>query len=82
MMETIDHLTRAGYSAPVCIGVHAVFAGEAYEGLKRAGAVDVVTCNTVPHASNAIDLVPTLIDGVRALVKAKDPVAAVEENTS
>jgi len=68
MMETIDHLTRAGYAAPVCVGVHAVFAGDAYEGLKNAGAADIVTCNTVTHPSNVIDLTPMLADGVRVLL--------------
>jgi ribose-phosphate pyrophosphokinase len=40
----------------VCVGVHAVFAGSAYEDLLAAGASRVVTCNTIVHSSNAIDL--------------------------
>ena len=55
MIETVGHLKKAGMKAPVCIGVHAVFAGNAYEELKKAGA-EVVTCNTIPHESNRIDL--------------------------
>lgn len=56
MIETIAHLKRAGLAPPVCIGVHAVFADRAYEDLLAAGAARVVTCNTIPHPSNAIDL--------------------------
>lgn len=56
MIETMAHLKRAGLAPPVCIGVHAIFAGRAYEDLLAAGAACVVTCNTVPHPSNAIDL--------------------------
>ena len=56
MIETLAHLKRAGLAAPVCIGVHAVFADRAYEDLLAAGAARVATCNTIPHPSNAIDL--------------------------
>lgn len=56
MIETLAHLKRAGLAAPVCLGVHAVFADRAYEDRLAAGAARVVTCNTIPHPSNAIDL--------------------------
>jgi ribose-phosphate pyrophosphokinase len=64
MIETIEHLKRAGLAQPVCIGVHAVFAGDSYEELRLAGAAQVVTCNTVPHPSNAIDLTDLLAASV------------------
>ena len=51
-------------AAPVCIGVHAVFADNAYEELLAAGARRVVICNTIPHVSNAIDLTELLVNGV------------------
>jgi ribose-phosphate pyrophosphokinase len=56
MIVTVRDLEKAGLAAPVCIGVHAVFAGSAYEDLQAAGAAKIVTCNTIPHPSNAIDL--------------------------
>ncbi len=56
MIETIIHLKRAGLCAPVCLGVHAVMAGNAYENLLAAGAAERVTCNTISHASNGIDV--------------------------
>lgn len=67
MAETLAHLARAGMSPAVCVGVHAVFAPGAYEGLKRAGAARIVTANTIAHPTNAIDVGGLLADGVRAL---------------
>ena len=46
----------AGLAPPVCIGVHAVFAPGAYDELRAGGAAMVATTNTIPHASNDIDL--------------------------
>ena len=56
MIETVQHLERAGLAPPVCIGVHGVFAAGAFDELRAAGAATIVTCNTIPHPSNVIDL--------------------------
>ncbi len=56
MIETVGQLKRAGLAPPVCVGVHAVFAGSAYRDLRAAGATRVVTCNTIEHETNAIDV--------------------------
>lgn len=56
MIETVRHLKDAGMMAPVCIGVHAIFAGNAFEELKNSGAGEIVTCNTILHESNQIDI--------------------------
>jgi ribose-phosphate pyrophosphokinase len=55
MIETIHHLNKAGMKKPVCIGIHGIFAHNAYHDLMNAGA-QVVTCNTVPHESNRISI--------------------------
>ena len=65
LMAAARHLRIAGMAPPVCIGAHAVFAGDAYEALLAAGVSRIVTCNTIPHASNAIDVVPALAKQVR-----------------
>lgn len=67
MMETVGHLRRAGLAKPVCIGIHAIFADRAEEELRDAGALRVVTCNTIPHPSNGIDLGDLLAEGVREM---------------
>lgn len=61
MIETTGHLLSNGMKPPVCIGVHAVFAGNAFSDLKNAGVGGIVTCNTIVHQSNQIDVAPMLI---------------------
>jgi ribose-phosphate pyrophosphokinase len=68
MIAAVAHLRAAGSPPPVCVGIHAVFAGAAFEDLVAAGAARVVTCNTIPHATNAIDVRPALADAVREML--------------
>ena len=56
MIETVQHLKNAGMKPPICIGVHAVFAGDAYAQLLASGVESIVTCNTIAHESNGIDI--------------------------
>lgn len=65
MMETLGHLRRLGMKPAVCIGVHAVFAHNAFEALKKAGVQEVLTCNTIPHPSNKIDISSLLTEGLK-----------------
>ena len=69
MIETVRHLGRAGLAAPVCVGVHAVFADGAFDELRAAGAAIVVTGNSIPHVSNAIDLSVGIARGVRGVLR-------------
>lgn len=69
MIETIRHLKSANMKSPVCIGIHAVFAENAYQELISAGAEDIVTCNTIPHSSNRIDVSRLLAHGYQELWK-------------
>jgi ribose-phosphate pyrophosphokinase len=64
MLEAIRLLRQGGWPAPVCLGVHAVFAGDAYLSLLQAGAVQVVTCNTISHPSNVVDVSRLLAEAV------------------
>jgi len=67
MIETVGHVKRAGLPAPICVAVHAVFAERAYADLVAAGPARVLTCNTVPHASNGLDATDLLADGVQEI---------------
>lgn len=67
MIETVGQLRHAQLTPPVCIGVHAVFAGDAHAELLAAGAARVVTGNTISHVSNAIDVSDPLAEAVREL---------------
>lgn len=68
MTETVGHLARAGLSAPICVGVHAVFAGDAYRTLHAAGADRVVTTDTIGHVSNGISVGGALVTALRELL--------------
>ena len=60
MLEAVRLVSnRSDQKQPVCIAVHGIFADNSDQALARAGA-QLVTCNTVPHASNAIDVRPAL----------------------
>jgi ribose-phosphate pyrophosphokinase len=63
MLETIRLLTAQGWAAPMCLAVHGLFADRADVLLAQAGA-RVVTSNSVPHATNDIDLTPLLAEAV------------------
>lgn len=56
MITAVKRLIEAGLPHPTCVGVHALFAGDAYEALRAAGPGRIVTCNTIPHPTNAIDV--------------------------
>ena len=56
MIGTVEHLKDAGMEKIICIGIHAVFAGDGYEALKNAKVCDIITCNTIHHKTNRIDI--------------------------
>ena len=48
--------------------VHAVFASDALRVLEEAGAGRVVTCNTLPHESNAVDVLGDVAQAVQHIL--------------
>jgi ribose-phosphate pyrophosphokinase len=69
MIETVKHLRSAMARAPLCIAVHPIFTGSAYEDLMAAGAAQIVSCNTINHVSNAIDVHPMLAQTLHTLLR-------------
>jgi len=69
MIETVGHLKQAGLPPPVCIGVHGIFAGSALQDLLDAGTERIITCNTIPDATNAIDVTELIAQGVRSTAR-------------
>ena len=67
MIAAAHHLHDQGLPPPVCIGVHAVFSGDAHEALLEAGAVRVITTDTIPHASNGIGVHSEIAAAIAAL---------------
>lgn len=82
MMEACTQLAATGFAAPLCIGVHAVFAGSAHEDLLAAGAAQVVSCNTLRHASNAIDVHPAIGRAVAELLASPQLRATAAESSA
>lgn len=66
MIEAARALRAIGTATPVCVAVHGLFADESDVLLAREGA-RVVTANTVPHATNAIDVAALIAACVREL---------------
>lgn len=71
MIEAARHLRERGLRPPVCVAVHGIFAAGAYRALRDAGVASVVTCNTIPHETNAIDVMPRVADAVRGVLGVK-----------
>ncbi|MDQ3341706.1 MAG: ribose-phosphate diphosphokinase [Myxococcota bacterium] len=65
MLEATRMLRAAGSAAPMCVAIHAVFADAVQDALVAAGASGIVTCDTIPHASNRICISDTLADALR-----------------
>jgi ribose-phosphate pyrophosphokinase len=63
MIEAVRLLTSQGWTPPVCVAVHGLFADNADLALARAGA-RVVTSNSVSHATNAIDISEALVQSM------------------
>ncbi|MDE3741105.1 ribose-phosphate pyrophosphokinase [Maribacter polysaccharolyticus] len=68
MIEPVEQLKKAGMKPPICVGIHAVFSGNAYQDLLDSGVNKIVTCNTIPHPSNAIDLSDIMAKEVQKLM--------------
>lgn len=56
MIAAVKQIKDAGLPTPVCITVHPVFAGSAYADLRAAGVEKIISCNTIAHPTNQIDL--------------------------
>lgn len=56
MARAARRIIEAGLTAPICVGVHAVFAPGSLDALRAAGVSAIVTANTITHETNRIDL--------------------------
>lgn len=81
MLEAVEHVTEQGLADPICIGIHGLFVEDAYEQLQSAGVADVVTCNTVAHSTNAIDVYDDLAAAVESIVGGEASVAVAPKES-
>lgn len=68
LIAAAGRLQQLGLPAPVCVAVHAVFAGDAFAAMQAAGIERIVTCNTIRHASNQIDVMPNMASALKHLL--------------
>lgn len=68
MAAAVGLLRGAGMRAPTCVAIHAVFADGAHRALVEAGAERVVTCRTIAHPTNGIDVGAPMAEAVRGLL--------------
>lgn len=59
ILRAIEGLAKLGYTTPICIATHGIFAKDAYNQLCKT-KTRIVTTNSIPHVTNKIDLVPWL----------------------
>lgn len=67
LTEILKQLKIHRMQPAICIGVHAIFAGTAYQDLLDAGAAAILTCNTIKHVSNKIDIAEMILEKLNAL---------------
>jgi len=66
MLEAVRLLTSRGWTSPVCIAVHGLFADNSDEQLVKAGA-RVITTNSVQHSTNEIDVAQLIASAIDEL---------------
>jgi len=77
MAKTVELIRRRNANPPICVAVHGIFAADAYATLRAAGAAAVITCNTIPHETNRIDISASLAEGIRRQIAQATPVFRV-----
>ncbi|MBI2785774.1 MAG: ribose-phosphate diphosphokinase [Legionella longbeachae] len=67
MLGVLKQLQLLGFKKALCIGVHALFDEKIENKLLSAGAEQVISCNTIIHKSNQIDISDILAQGIVSL---------------
>jgi len=78
MVAVARQLTERGRLPPICIAVHGLFAGAAFDELRAAGVARIASCNTVHHPSNEIDVAPDVAAAVERWCRGGDIVDDVK----
>ena len=73
MEVAIRQLIAIGFAPPIVVGVHGLFAEDAFERLKAAGAAQIVSTNAVLHPSSLIDISDVIEGPVRRFVEGTGP---------
>jgi ribose-phosphate pyrophosphokinase len=61
MVQAVEHLKTLTPTPPVCLVIHPIFAEHSYQDLLKSGVECIVSCNSLPHPSNQLDLAPLVL---------------------
>ncbi|MCB1042926.1 MAG: ribose-phosphate diphosphokinase [Acidobacteria bacterium] len=64
MIQTLKLVTQHTQTPPVCIAIHAVFSDESL--LKQLGHARLLTCNTIAHHTNLIDVSSLIVTAIKS----------------
>lgn len=67
MIEAAENIVNLKGKAPICIGVHGVFSAGALAEMQAANIAQIITCNTIAHSTNAIDVTGLLAEAIIAI---------------
>jgi ribose-phosphate pyrophosphokinase len=64
MIKAAENIVSLNGKAPICVGIHGVFSEGALDEMHAANIAQVLTCNTIEHSTNAIDITPLLVAAI------------------
>lgn len=69
IVQTIKALQQQGFSKIEGAAVHGIFASQSDQLLKQTGLGRLITCNTIAHSSNAVDITPLLVPAIESCLQ-------------
>lgn len=67
ILEITRHLESAGVNKIICVATHAIFNENAYGMLAKSHISQIVSCNTIPHVSNAVDVSDSIAESYKLI---------------
>lgn len=68
ILKCIDALQEQGIKQINCAAIHGIFAGDVDKTMLQHGLKQLITTNSIPHSSNAIDLADVLVNAIREFI--------------
>ena len=73
MIAAVRQIELAGMAPPVCIAVHPLFTDEAYKILQASKVDRIVSCNSINHTTNKIDLCRPFAQAIAEIMTTVNP---------
>lgn len=72
IVQTIKALQQQGFSHIEAAAVHGIFANQSDQLLQQQGLNKLITCNTIAHSSNTVDISPLLVPAIQRCLSATE----------